>query len=250
MHMAGCFVFRFPKALLDLSFRSNRSGLEGRYGREPEQFRRFFARPAQPGVQIGPHERALAAWENLAAPPRAATTEIEDPLHVASLGRDIPIAPTGDCTGPAALYKSSVEYQLQRVFEGGRVMEKHVRIAGVVRGRLTVGQEHDSLRHRTVLVARLQCSGVARAPVHPLYDVTLVASNSNSESWTLAGFERIEAGPMRHVHLVGQAWIIEPLAIQALIDVERKWSAAAGRVHELGQQLIGLGRVLVASKLG
>ena len=137
---------------------------------------------------------------------------------------------------------------MQRVFDGGRVIEKHVRIAGIVRGRLTVGQEHDSLRHRTVLVARLQCSGVARAPVPPLYDVTLVASNS--ESWTLAGFERIEAGPMRHVHLVGQAWIVEPLAIQELIDVERKWSAAAGRVHELEQQLIGLGRVPVPSKLG
>jgi len=55
---------------------------------------------------------------------------------------------------------------------------------------------------------------------------------------------------MRHVHVVGQAWIIEPVAIQELIDVERKWSAAAGRVHELEQQLIGLGLVPVSSKLG
>lgn len=117
-------------------------------------------------------------------------------------------------------------------------MEKHVRIAGTVRGRITVAQEQDSLRHRTVLVARLACNG-PRLPVQPLYDVTLVASSG--EIWTLAGFERIEAGPMRHVHLVGQAWIIEPVVIQDLIDAERKWSAAAGRVHELEQQLIGLG---------
>ena len=91
-------------------------------------------------------------------------------------------------------------------------MEEHVRIAGIVRGRLTVGQEQDSLRPRTVRVARLLCSGGVRTPVQPLYDVTLVASSG--ESWTLAGFERIEAGRMRHVHLLGQAWIIEPVAIQ------------------------------------
>ena len=127
-------------------------------------------------------------------------------------------------------------------------MEKHVRIASIVRGRLTVGQEQDSLRHRTVLVARLLCNGGARTPVHPLYDVTLVASNG--ESWTLAGFERVEAGPMRHVHLVGQAWIVEPVAIQELIDVERKWSAASGRAHELEQQLIGLGLVPVSPRPG
>jgi hypothetical protein len=127
-------------------------------------------------------------------------------------------------------------------------MEKHVRTAGIVRGRLTVKQEQDSLRHRTVLVARLLSSGGTNSPVHPLYDVTLVASSG--ESWTLAGFERIEAGPMRHVHLVGQAWIVEPASIQDLIDVERKWSAASGRAHELEQQLISLGLVPVSPRPG
>ena len=78
--------------------------------------------------------------------------------------------------------------------------------------------------------------------------MTLVAGTG--ESWTLAGFEGIEAGPMRHVHLVGQAWIIEPVAIQELIDVERKWSAASGRAHEMGQQLIGLGLVPVSPRPG
>ena len=130
---------------------------------------------------------------------------------------------------------------MQRIFDGGRVMEKHVRTASIVKGRLTVSQ--DSLRHRTVLVARL-LTGSTRPQIPPLFDVTLVASTG--ETWTLAGFERIEAGPMRHVHLVGQAWLIEPVAIQDLIDVERKWSAASGRAHELEQQLIGLGLVPVA----
>lgn len=141
------------------------------------------------------------------------------------------------------LYKYPVEYQVQRIFDGGRVMEKHVRIASIVKGKLTVAQEQDSLRHRTVLVARLH-TGSARQQIPPLFDVTLVASTG--ETWTIAGFERIEAGPMRHVHLLGQAWLIEPVAIQDLIDVERKWSAASGRAHELEQQLIGLGLVPVA----
>lgn len=122
-------------------------------------------------------------------------------------------------------------------------MEKHVRIASIVKGKLTVAQEQDSLRHRTVLVARLH-TGTARSPIPPLFDVTLVASTG--ETWTLAGFERIEAGPMRHVHLLGQAWLIEPAAIQDLIDVERRWSVASGRAHELEQQLIGLGLVPIA----
>ena len=52
----------------------------------------------------------------------------------------------------------------------------------------------------------------------PLFDVTLVASAG--ETWTVAGFERIEAG--------------------------RKWSAASARAHELEQQPIGLGLVPVA----
>ena len=59
-------------------------------------------------------------------------------------------------------------------------MEKHVRIAGIVRGRLTVGQEQDSLRHRTVLVARLLRSGGARTPVEPLYDVIDRGKSFNS----------------------------------------------------------------------
>ena len=121
---------------------------------------------------------------------------------------------------PTALYKYSVEYQAQRIFDGGRVMEKHARTASIIKGKLTVAQEQDNLRHRTVLVARLQ-TGSARQQIPPLFDVTLVASTA--ETWTIAGFERLEAGPMGHVHLVGQAWLIEPVTIQDLIDVERKW---------------------------
>jgi hypothetical protein len=90
-----------------------------------------------------------------------------------------------------------------------------------------------------VLVARLLCCGSVASPFPPLYDVSLVASNG--ESWTLAGYERIEAGALQHVHFVGQSWFIEPAAIQDLIQAERKWGAASGRVHALEEQLIGLG---------
>ncbi len=125
-------------------------------------------------------------------------------------------------------------------------MAKHVRVAATVRGRLTVAQELDGLRHRTVLVARLVCSSSVKPAVQPLYDVTLVASTG--ECWTLAGFERIEAGPLRHVHFVGQSWIVEPAAIQDLIDAELKWSTASGRAHALEQQLTNLRFIPDSSK--
>lgn len=47
-----------------------------------------------------------------------------------------------------------------------------------------------------------------------------------------------------------KAWIIEPVAIQELIDVEQKWSTASSRAHELEQQLIGLGQVPVSPRPG
>ena len=40
------------------------------------------------------------------------------------------------------------------------------------------------------------------------------------------------------------------MVIRELIDVERKWSAASGRAHELEQQLIGLGLVPVSPRPG
>lgn len=70
---------------------------------------------------------------------------------------------------------------------------------------------------------------------------------SNGESWTLAGYERIEAGPLRHVHFVGQSWIIEPAAVQDLIQAEHKWGAACSRAYELEQQLIAPGLASKAS---
>lgn len=113
------------------------------------------------------------------------------------------------------LYKYSVEHLVQRVLDGGRVVEKHLRLAGMVRGSLRITQEDDAVRHRTVLVARLASSGVGKS-IPPLYDVVVLASTG--ETWTLAGFERIEAGPLRQLHFVAQSWIVEPAAVQDLID--------------------------------
>lgn len=57
---------------------------------------------------------------------------------------------------------------------------------------------------------------------------------------------------MRHVHPGGRAMLVEPVAIQELIDVERKRSAASCHVHEHEHehehQLIGLGLVPVAPR--
>ena len=59
---------------------------------------------------------------------------------------------------------------------------------------------------------------------------------------------------MRHVHPGGRARLVEPVAIQKLIDVERKRSAASGHEHEHEHehehQLIGLGLVPVSPRLG
>ena len=137
------------------------------------------------------------------------------------------------------LCETPVEYLAQKIFDGGRVMAKHVRAANIVRGRLTVAQEQDTQRHCVVLVARLLCCGSVASPFPPLYDVSLVASNGGS--WTLTSYERIEAGPLRHVHFVGQSWIIEPAPIQDLIQAERECGAASSRAHELEQQLVGVG---------
>ena len=70
---------------------------------------------------------------------------------------------------------------------------------------------------------------------------------SNGESCTLAGYERIEARLLRHVHFVGQSWIIEPAAIQNLIQAKHKWGAACSRAYELEQQLIAPGLASKAS---
>ncbi|MDN5930237.1 MAG: hypothetical protein L0I24_04115, partial [Pseudonocardia sp.] len=59
-------------------------------------------------------------------------------------------------------------------------------------------------------------SGGARTPVHPLYDVTLVASSG--EVWTIAGFERIEAGPMPSTAVEHQGLGQRPLLYRGLLS--------------------------------
>ena len=136
------------------------------------------------------------------------------------------------------LYKEPVEYEVQLVLESGKVSPRHVRSARTVRGSLAIAQEQDPIRHRAVLVARLTTpAGIASVP--PLYDVTIVSFTGSL--WTLAGYERIDTGAMLQPQIVGQAWIVEPVTIQDLIDIERKWAAASGRAHQLEQQLRSLG---------
>jgi hypothetical protein len=130
-----------------------------------------------------------------------------------------------------------MEYEIMRVCDAGRRVEKHLRWAGRSRGTLSIQQEHDGIRRRTVLVARLR-PGVGQRVIPPLFDVVLIGSTG--VRWTLTGVERIEAAPLGREHAVGQTWIVEPAAVPDLMAVELKWSQACGRVHELEQQLLRL----------
>ena len=80
-----------------------------------------------------------------------------------------------------------------RTCDGGRVVEQHVRIAGRTRGSITVRQENDRIRHRTILVARLVPASGHRL-ITPLYDAVLIGTSG--ERWMLAGSERIITGPL------------------------------------------------------
>ena len=130
-----------------------------------------------------------------------------------------------------------MEYEVQRVCDAGRRVEPQLRVAGRTRGAVRIQQEHDGVRHRAVLVARLQPAPGHRA-IPPLFDVTLIGSAG--ARWTITGVERIDAGPLAREHSVGQTWLLEPAVVQDLIDIETKWSQACRRVHELEQQLARL----------
>jgi hypothetical protein len=137
------------------------------------------------------------------------------------------------------LYKTTgMEFEIMRVCDGGRRVEKHVRLAGRTRGSLSIVQEADQTRRRAVLVARLAPAGGQRA-VPPLYDVVLVGTSG--DRWILSGFERIEAGPLRLEHALGQTWVVEPVAVQDLIEAERRWIDAVRDANELRERLTALG---------
>lgn len=127
-----------------------------------------------------------------------------------------------------------------RACDGGRRVEKHVRIASRTRGSISIRQEADSTRRRAILVARVLPTAGGRS-IPALYDVVLIGTSG--EAWLLSGYERIEAGPLSREHALGQTWIIEPAAVQDLIDADAKWTAAAREANELREQL----RTLTAS---
>jgi hypothetical protein len=103
-------------------------------------------------------------------------------------------------------------------------MPSHVRNAGTVRGVLSVKQEEDSIRHRTVLVARLSPVSGAR-PIPPLYDVALVSSTG--DVWTLAGYERVQSGALQHEYTLGQSWLVTPAPLEDLRKAEAEWARLA-----------------------
>jgi hypothetical protein len=127
-----------------------------------------------------------------------------------------------------------MQYLVMRVFDGGRRLEKHARLAGRTRGSLAIHQETDNNRRRAILVARLAVDAGQR-PAPPLHDVTLIGTSG--EAFVLTGIERIEAGPLAREYAVGQTWIVEPVQVQDLLDAEQKWRDSAREVELLREQL-------------
>src|SRR5450755_3726907 len=78
-----------------------------------------------------------------------------------------------------------VEYMVTRVFAGGRLLSTAMRWATTTRGKLSISQEEDPVRHRRVLVARLSTGSNGMKVVPPLYDVVVVGCTG--EWWTIAG---------------------------------------------------------------
>ncbi len=123
-----------------------------------------------------------------------------------------------------------MDYLVTRIFDGGRVMPNHVRHSNTVRGVLSVRQEQDTVRHRTVLVARLAPAVNAMKPVPPLYDATLVSSTG--DVWTLAGYERVLSGALQQEYSLGQSWIITPAPLEDLRKAETEWVRLAELLSE------------------
>jgi hypothetical protein len=126
-----------------------------------------------------------------------------------------------------------MEWLVTRIYDGGRRMPSHVRVAGTVRGVLTIKQEDDSQRGRMLLVARVHQPGAIAGfrQVPPLYDVALVASTG--DAWTLTGHERINAGPLQQETLLGQSWLVAPASLEDLRRAENEWQRLAQLLHQL-----------------
>jgi hypothetical protein len=127
-----------------------------------------------------------------------------------------------------------MDWVVQRVCEGGRKLSAHMRIAGRVRGRVTVEYKPDPTRNRTILVASLSTTET-RDRIPPLYYVTLI--RGTGECWTLVGFECITSVPLGHEHSVAQTWLLELAVVNELISAERRVNELSGEVHELREQL-------------
>lgn len=130
-----------------------------------------------------------------------------------------------------------MNYEVMRVCAHGRQLEVHLRNAGRVGGVVTVKQEDDGVRHRSLLVARLApIRGFDSIP--PLYDAVLL--QTSGERWVITGLERIASQPLGYEVSVAQTWIIEPVEVQDLIDAEIQWTNAVREANTLRDELEAL----------
>ena len=91
---------------------------------------------------------------------------------------------------------------------------------------LTIKQEDDAVRARMLLVARPP-NGRDQRPSAGAASVRCRAGASTGDVWTLAGYERITAGPLQQQTLLGQSWIITPAVIADLHRAENEWQRLA-----------------------
>jgi hypothetical protein len=124
-----------------------------------------------------------------------------------------------------------MEFYLTRLYKEGRPLPKHFTIRSSVRGRLLVREQHDDTHRRMVRVARLEVPAAARTEAPPpLYDAVLLAGNG--DWWTLAGFERLPAGPLHEVVAFAQTWYLVPAPLEDLIRAEQLVNRLSGELAE------------------
>ena len=122
-----------------------------------------------------------------------------------------------------------------RVFAGGRLLSTAMRRATTTRGKLSISQEEDPVRHRRVLVARLSTGSNGMKVVPPLYDVAVVGCTG--EWWTIAGHERVISGPIGEEYVLGQSWLIQPAQCEDLAKAEAEWRRLAEELHVLRERV-------------
>lgn len=130
-----------------------------------------------------------------------------------------------------------IEFYVVPHFQQGRPRPRNQTVQRGQRGRVSIREEHDPERHRTVRVARFEPCGAAPAAVvlPPLFDAEVLACTG--EWMSVAGFERVAAGPLQDPTWFAQSWWLVPAPLEDLLTAESRINRLSGRVAELEVEL-------------